>query len=177
MKVPDEVRLSGENLVLREWTEADLPTMVTLFDDPAVARFTPLASPFDDQAAVAYLAKARRGRAEGKRLHLAITEDGGTALGEVLMFHGKDGDAPGLELGYSVGSAYRGRKLAARALRVLTAYARELGFDDLELTIEETNAGSQGVARAAGYHLTDSPPERVVEKGREATLYRWAHRA
>ena len=176
MNVPDEVRLTGEGLVLREWTEDDLPAMAALFDDPAVARFTPLVTPFDDQAAKAYLAKARRGRAEGKRLHLAITEDGEKPLGEVLMFHGKDGDTPGLELGYSVGSAYRGRKLAARALRVLTAYARELGFDDLELVIEAENPGSQGVARSAGYHLTDSPPQLLTEKGREITLYRWVHR-
>ncbi|MFD8495348.1 GNAT family N-acetyltransferase [Amycolatopsis sp. NPDC059657] len=177
MKVPDEVRLTGEDLILREWADEDVADMVALFDDPTVAHFTPLVTPFDRQAAVAYLAKARRGRAEGKRLQLAITEDGQKPLGEVLMFHGKDGSAPGLELGYAVGSAYRGRGLAGRALRVMTAYARELGFDDLELMIEDANAGSQGVARSAGYHLSDSPPERLIEKGREVTLFRWVHQA
>jgi RimJ/RimL family protein N-acetyltransferase len=48
---PSPVRFAGDRLVLREWTDDDLPTMLELFDEPAVARFTPLASPFDLGAA------------------------------------------------------------------------------------------------------------------------------
>jgi len=42
----EPMRLEGEGLVLREWTEGDLDVMVQLFDDPIVAWRTPLPSPF-----------------------------------------------------------------------------------------------------------------------------------
>ncbi|MFF3256037.1 GNAT family N-acetyltransferase [Actinacidiphila glaucinigra] len=70
--VPTDLRISGLGLILREWHDDDLPAMVTLFDDSAVDRFTPLRSPFDLQAARAYLTRARQRRAEG-RVQLAIT--------------------------------------------------------------------------------------------------------
>lgn len=79
------VRLTGHDLVLREWEEADLPVMAELFDDPGVAYRTPLASPFGLDEARAYLEMVRRTRAAGDRLHLAITTDGHKPLGEVLV--------------------------------------------------------------------------------------------
>jgi hypothetical protein len=78
---PTPVRLAGVEIVLREWTDDDLPTMVELFDEPDVDRFTPLASPFDFAAATQYLGRARRNRAAGQACQLAITTDGGCALG------------------------------------------------------------------------------------------------
>ena len=45
---PARIELSGEGLVLRDWTEADLPAMPALFDDPATAYWTPLVTPFDE---------------------------------------------------------------------------------------------------------------------------------
>jgi len=36
------VVIRGDGLVLREWTDGDLPRMAELFDDAAVARWTPL---------------------------------------------------------------------------------------------------------------------------------------
>src|SRR4051794_34426197 len=76
-----EIRLTGHGLVLREWTEQDLATMVELFDDPDVAYRTPIVSPFDLAAARDVLQKARRARAEEQRIHLAITTDGRRAKG------------------------------------------------------------------------------------------------
>lgn len=94
---PAEIRLTGHGLVLREWTEEDLGTMVELFDDPDVAYRTPLVSPFDLAAARAYLQKARRARAEGRGVHLAITADGQKAQGEVMLNRSIG------SLGYAVG--------------------------------------------------------------------------
>ncbi|WET82186.1 GNAT family N-acetyltransferase [Amycolatopsis sp. QT-25] len=171
---PEQVRLEGEGLVLREWTEDDVAGMPALFDDPAVARFTPLASPFDEVAAKAHYAKCVTRRAEGKGLRLAITADGGTPLGEVvLMLPGEHSDP--VELGYMVGRAHRGRDLAARALRVLTAYALQLGLSPLRLRIDARNAASEAVARRAGYVPTDSPPKVEVEKGVEVILLTWEY--
>ena len=69
-------RLEGYGVRLREWADADLADLVALYDDPEMARWTPVASPFDLDAARAYLAGAREGQAEGRRVQLAVTTDG-----------------------------------------------------------------------------------------------------
>ncbi len=169
---PEEVRLEGEGLVLRDWMEDDVAFMPGLFDNPAVARFTPLPSPFDAVAAKAHYEKSVVRRADGKGLRLAITADGGEPLGEVVLFLREESHA---ELGYAVGPVHRGQDLAARSLRVLTAYALEHGLGPLRLQIDAQNAASEAVARRVGYALTDIPPETKVEKGLEITLLTWEY--
>ncbi|MGA5411764.1 GNAT family N-acetyltransferase [Streptomyces lavendulocolor] len=170
--LPAPLTLTDGRIVLREWTDADVPAMSELFDDPAVAHRTPLASPFDEAAAAAYLATIRRTRADGTRLHLAITEDGGAPLGEVLL-----GVVQGA-VGYAVGAAHRGRGLATRATRLLTAHAHEaLGLPRVILQIEPGNTASEAVARAAGFRPTGEPPETAQSNGRTHPLLTWAHDA
>ena len=167
------VRLDGQGVVLREWTTADLPVLIELLDDPAVARYTPMPSPFDAEAAIAHLARARERREAGRAIQLAITTDGGAAKGEVLLF--RVDDAPETaELGYAIGAAHRGLGLAAAALRRLTAHAWSLGLDALRLRIEPGNAASEATARAAGYRPTGAP-RRDTNKGRAITLRTWRH--
>ena len=54
----DVDRIEGPDLVLRAWTPDDVQEMVRLFDDPAIARRTPLPSPFTAAAVHERLAKA-----------------------------------------------------------------------------------------------------------------------
>ncbi|MFC7309854.1 GNAT family N-acetyltransferase [Streptomyces monticola] len=177
--LPQEpVVIRGDGLVLREWTEADPPRMSELFDDPAVAHFTPLVSPFDLAAARAYLDRLRAARAAGTRLQLAVTTDGETPLGEVLIGAlGAERPVGAPTLGYAIGPAHRGLGLALRATRLLTAYAHdELGLPRVCLQIDRENAASIKVARAAGYRLVeDAEAERVTEKGRRLVLHTWEH--
>ncbi|MER5886142.1 GNAT family N-acetyltransferase [Streptomyces sp. NPDC001941] len=173
MSLPAEaVRLTGEGIVLREWESADLPVMVELFDTPDVAARTPLRSPFDLAAAREYFAMIERTRAEGRRLHLAITADGGSPLGEVLISTSQG------TMGYAVGPAHRGRGLAQRAGRLLVDYAhRVLGLSPVRLEIERDNAASIAVARAMDFRETGEAPTPVYEKGRSFSLYSWSHDA
>ncbi|GGT39234.1 hypothetical protein GCM10014713_36120 [Streptomyces purpureus] len=165
-------RIAGEGIVLREWTEADLPAMVRLFDDPEIAYRTPLASPFDRAAAETYLDAVQRAREGNTRLHLAITEDGGEPLGEVLI------SIASRAIGYGVGAAHRGQGLAARATRLLTAYAHTtLGLPYVILEIDPDNTASVAVATAAGFRRTDTAPVPVENKGRVYTLATWSHEA
>lgn len=175
VRLPERVRLGGHGVVLREWEDGDLAAMVELFDDPQVAYWTPLVSPFDLEAARAYLERARRRRASGERMQLAITVDGGEPAGEVLlMMSGLGLDVA--EIGYSLGSAYRGRGLASGAVRVMTEFARKtVRVSRLLLEIEAANAASVAVARAAGYRLTDAPPVPTEEKGRSIMLQTWEY--
>jgi RimJ/RimL family protein N-acetyltransferase len=118
---PPPFCLSGEGLVLRDWTDDDLPAMVRLFDDPDVARWTPLASPFDADAAKQYLERSREARTAGRRLQLAVTLDGGAPLGEVMLMFKEGGGE--IEIGYAIGARHRGQGLSARGVRLLTRFA------------------------------------------------------
>ncbi|MGH4034343.1 GNAT family N-acetyltransferase [Actinomycetota bacterium Odt1-20B] len=187
---PVPLRLEGDALTLREWTEADLPAMVELFDEEEVAHRTPLASPFDLEAARAYLEMIRRTRATGERLHLAVAVDGDggkrgggsgsgsgsghadVPVGEVLLNLQRG------TMGYAIGAAHRGQGLARRAVDLLTAYAHDtLGLARVVLQIEPGNAGSIAVARATGYRLsnTDEPEWVEGKAGRTYQLISWEH--
>lgn len=163
--------ITAHGLVLREWSDEDVPVMSELFDDPDVAYRTPLETPFDHAAALRYLRSAQKARAEGRRVQLAITVDGQQALGEILL---------GLStrsIGYAVGRAHRGQRLATRAVRALTEYAHdELAVAEVILEIEPDNAASAAVARSAGFQLSEAAPETVSDKGRTYELLRWEHR-
>ncbi|MCX4997642.1 GNAT family N-acetyltransferase [Streptomyces longwoodensis] len=167
---PERIRLTGEGLVLRDWMEADVPAMPALFDHPDIAYWTPIVSPFDEEAAWARLDRDRRLRADGTAMLLAVTVDGGAPLGEVMLRRAPEGT----ELGYAIGPAHRGQALAVRAVRVMAAYAfEELGSERVVLELEAENAASVAVATKAGFRLLDVPLITGEEKGRPFALQTW----
>lgn len=167
----DPIVITGHGLTLREWTDDDVPAMPELFDDPDVAYRTPLESPFDEAAALRYVRGAQAARKEGKRLHLAITLYGRNPLGEIMIGM----KAP--SLGYAVGTAHRGQRLATRSLLVLTEYAHtSLNLPVVYLEIEADNDASAAVARAAGFEPCDAESSTVTDKGRSYELFKWEHR-
>jgi len=167
---PERIELSGEGLLLRDWTEADLAAMPELFDHPDIAYWTPIVSPFDAVAARARLGRDRQLRADGVAMLLAITVDGGAPLGEVMLRRA----AEGTELGYAVGPAHRGQGLAARAVRVMAAYAfDQLSAEQVILELEAENAASVAVAAKTGFSLLDVPLITGEEKGRAYALQTW----
>ncbi|MCI0383450.1 GNAT family N-acetyltransferase [Streptomyces sp. CNQ085] len=170
---PDRIELTGEGLILRDWTEADVAAMPDLFDHPDIAYWTPIVSPFDEAAARARLGRARQLRADGVAVLLAITTDGRAPLGEVMLRRAHEGT----ELGYAVGPAHRGRGLAVRAVRVMAAYAFErLGAERVILELEAENAASVAVAVRAGFSRLDVPLIEGQEKGRPYVLQTWGLR-
>ncbi len=157
-RLPFPITLSEEGLVLREWRPDDLDDLVKLLDEADVARWTPITSPFDVAAGIAYLNRASQGRTSGQRIQLAITTDGERPLGEMLLF-AHDTERREAELGYLVGAAHRGRGLASRALGLLSGYAEsELALVRLLLRIDPGNVASRAVARRCGYRLAAEPP-------------------
>nr|WP_230416872.1 GNAT family N-acetyltransferase [Micromonospora tarapacensis] len=162
--------MEGDGVVLRQWSERDLAQLVTIFDHDEMAYRLPMASPFDLAAAKAYLATARRAREAEARIYLAITSGDDLARGEIMI------NLAAGTVGYAVGPAYRGRGLAGRALRLITAYAHTVaGLPAVYLEIEADNAGSTAVARSAGFRPTGGEPVFVEDKGRRYALHRWAH--
>ncbi|MCZ7420650.1 MULTISPECIES: GNAT family N-acetyltransferase [unclassified Micromonospora] len=165
-----DVRLEGDGVVLRQWSEQDLDQLVTLFDDAEMAYRLPVATPFDLAAAEAYLNSARRAQQAGDRVYLAVTSGDDLARGEVML------NLVTGTIGYAIGPAYRGQRLASRALRLLTGYAhRVVGLSTVYLEIEPDNTGSVAVARSGGYRPTGDEPVFVEDKGRRYALHRWLH--
>jgi RimJ/RimL family protein N-acetyltransferase len=162
-RLPFPISLAGEGVRLREWRSEDLDDLVMLLDEPDIARWTPMPSPFDVEAGIAYLKRAHQGRVRGQRIQLAITADGGRPLGEVLLF-GVDAGLKEAELGYLVGAPFRHRGLASAALILLSGYAHgTLGLRRLLLRIDPGNTASTAVARRCGYRLTGEPP--ILQEG------------
>ncbi|MFJ5834967.1 GNAT family N-acetyltransferase [Streptomyces sp. NPDC093089] len=174
--LPSSIRLPGDGILLREWTEADLSALIELYDDPEMDRWTPVPSPFDSTAAGEYLTKAHEGRENGRRTaQLAITTDGELPRGEALLFRCQL-DARDVELAYGVGSRHRRQGLASRSVRLLTDYAgRQLGARRVLLRIDPGNLRSVAVARTTGFRLTDDEPITREAKGRQVTLLTWCH--
>jgi RimJ/RimL family protein N-acetyltransferase len=162
-RLPFPITLIGDGVQLREWAPEDLDDLVELLDEPDIARWTPMPSPFDLEAGMAYLKRARQSRTTGQRIQLAITADGGKPLGEVLLF-GVDAGLKEAELGYLVGAPHRRRGLAAGALSLLSGYAHaSLQLSRLLLRIDPGNSASCAVARRCGYRLTGEPP--ILQEG------------
>ncbi|GAA4921535.1 GNAT family N-acetyltransferase [Actinoplanes utahensis] len=155
--LPYPLRLTGTGIVLREWRWEDLDDLVALLDEPDIARWTLMPSPFDVPAGLAYLRRAHQGRVNGSRIQLAITADGGRPLGEVLLFN-VGAEAREAELGYLVGRPFRRQGLATAALSLLTGYAVDtLRLRRLLLRIDRGNSGSTSVARRCGYRPAAEP--------------------
>jgi RimJ/RimL family protein N-acetyltransferase len=172
MSTSDVTSLVGYGVVLRPWTEDDVPTMVELFDTPDIGYRTPLSSPFDLAAAREYLQTVQRAQTSGRRLHLAITVDGRHPRGEVLL------NLETHHVGYGLGAAYRGQGLVTRAVRLMTDHAhRSMAVPDVFAQIEPDNHASIAVVRRVGFRLTDRAPEKVTDKGRTYELLTWVHTA
>jgi RimJ/RimL family protein N-acetyltransferase len=163
-RLPYPISLTGGGVRLREWRSDDLDDLIRLLDEPDIARWTPMPSPFDVEAGIAYLSRAHQGRAKGQRIQLAVTAgDDDRPLGEVLLF-GVDSGLREAELGYLIGAPYRRRGLASAALTLLSGYAHgTLGLRRLLLRIDPGNTASTAVARRCGYRLTGEPP--ILQEG------------
>jgi RimJ/RimL family protein N-acetyltransferase len=144
--------------------------MVELFDTAEMDRWTPLAHPFDENAATSYVNDVHQGLAAGI-LELAVTENGGEPLGEVLLF-GTDEDGT-CEFAYAVGCKHQGQALGARSVRAVLPVAREAGYRRARLRVAVDNLPSQRVAAAAGFTLTDEPLQPRERKGYLLHMATW----
>jgi RimJ/RimL family protein N-acetyltransferase len=140
------VELRDGELVLRPWTEHDVPALVSGCNDPEVARWIPLIPhPYTEEDARAFL-----GGAVAPADHrLAITVDG-VAVGGIGM--GVNAHDYRGRIGYWMAASSRGRGTCTRALRLLSRYGLgELRLQRLELITDPDNVASQRVAEKVGF--------------------------
>jgi len=155
--------IETERLILRPWTEEDIPALYEAVDAsrerigawlPWVAYYT------DRSAAVTFLAQARQGWRSGASLPMAVTERGsGRILGGV-GFHGTIAGAPidwerGLfETGYWLREGEEGKGYMREAVRAeIRLVFEHFGGRKLVIRCDARNAHSRRVAESLGFRL------------------------
>lgn len=152
LRAPDPPLTDGA-VVLRPWTDADVPAVADACRDPEIARWIDdIPAPYTRADARAYVAACRRGWKDGSLWAFAIvdaaTEDvlGSCGVGWQDQPHGV------AEIGYWVRAGDRGRGVATRAVRLLSNWAFEDGgVQRLQLRADVLNTPSQRVAENAGF--------------------------
>lgn len=147
--LPADGLREGE-LRLRRWRMRDASAVHAACQDPDIARFTHVPSPYTLDDARRFLA-ASIGRGRHGSLPLAVVDAGADELlGSIGL---RAGPYPHIgELGYWLTPGGRGRGLATRAVLLLARWA----FDDLQLARVQLmtfldNEASQRVAERAGF--------------------------
>lgn len=141
-----------DNVVLREFNEADTAMVMDLATDPYVPTIGSLPFAASRTDALAYISRQRRRVVEGVGWSFCVADAmSNAALGSAGLWVDTE-DPHEMTAGYSVAPRFRGRGVAGRALRALTAFAWTLHrVHRVELFIEPSNTASLRTAEHAGY--------------------------
>jgi RimJ/RimL family protein N-acetyltransferase len=145
--------LRDGSTALRPWRDSDLPALVAACQDPEIARWTRVPSPYGEADARLYLQQRHDALHAGASAPYAVVdaaEDrqllGSVSLMRFVWEHGR------AEVGYWLAGEARGTGHAARAVRLISRWGFEtLGLERIELLTATANAASQRVAERAGF--------------------------
>jgi RimJ/RimL family protein N-acetyltransferase len=146
------VELQDGDLVLRPWTEDDVPALVDACNDPEIARWIPLIpSPYTEEDALAFVRGESRSVPEytvpEHSFAVTVEESLAGAIGmsvNSMSYRGR--------IGYWVASHARGHGVCTGALRLLSRWAlEELCLQRLELITDPDNIASQRCAEKVGF--------------------------
>jgi [ribosomal protein S5]-alanine N-acetyltransferase len=143
--------------------------IVAICDDPEVARFTRVPSPYGEQDARDFLAGTV---VEELGFAIVSADDEDDVLGSIGL---RDAGEDRVETGYLVGAHARGRGVAARALRLIADWAlsEQGGMARIQLTTHPENAASQRTAERAGFRREGLLRSYMLIKGqrRDAIMF------
>jgi RimJ/RimL family protein N-acetyltransferase len=167
--LPDELRLEGERVILRDWRDEDAPALTPVCGEWNVCAFTSVPWSYSEAVALSWIERQRHKRAAGTVLALAIQgRDDDRALGNVNLA-GFDGNGRDAAIGYWLIPEARGHGLATAATSSLIDWGlRNLGLERIEFAILPENHASQRVAERAG-----ATPEGIRERSHEAEGRHW----
>jgi RimJ/RimL family protein N-acetyltransferase len=159
------VRLEDDAIVLRQFTEDDVPAIVAACQDPEIPRWTRVPAPYTE-------ADARHFLADPPDTAFAVVDrSSGELLGAIGARPEDDGR---VEIGYWVAREARGRGVATRAVRIVSRWAvEELGARRVQLYTDPANDASQRVAEKAGFQREGTLRSWTEIKGtrRDAVMY------
>lgn len=156
----------SEGVWLRPWKPEDAPSLARACDDPEIARWVRVASPYTLEAAREYLGVVAGWWRDGEVCSLAIA-DRMTILGAVsIRVSGKQPS-----IGYWLARSARGRGLATRAVEAVAKWASSaLGLPEVWIFAQPANVVSCRVALRAGFV---EQAERVVfPDGKPRSVFR-----
>ena len=159
--------ISDGEIRLRFRTDADIRAIVAACQDPEIPRWTRVPAPYTEETAREWAAQARADEEAGSGLHLLVVDArGDELLGSAGLVRVDWEEARG-EVGYWLAREARGRGIATRALRLVSAWAFEnLPLDRLEIHAEPDNEPSRRVAERAGFRFEGILRSYFVNKGR-----------
>ena len=147
-----EQPLADGVVALRDWREDDRDALVEMANDEAVQRWTRVPSPYTPGDADHWFALTRTTRAAGHQAAFAVVDAAGDDLLGSIDLRVNPADPAIGELGYMVGPRARRRRVATRAVELLTRWAfDDLGIVRMEIFVDPSNGPSVRVAEAAGY--------------------------
>jgi RimJ/RimL family protein N-acetyltransferase len=169
--------LVGRRCTLRALRPGDAPALQRHADDPAVAfnLFDAWPQPYTLEAAQAWCTDGHREPAMGHVWGIEVPIEGPDAGAAGREIAGCISVAPesgiyacSAVLGYWLGQAHWRRGITSEALAMVTAWTWSAlpGITRLWMPIYARNAGSQAVARKAGYTLEGRMPLAVRKDGR-----------
>jgi RimJ/RimL family protein N-acetyltransferase len=166
IEYPDPPLGDGE-IVLRRPTDADAAAVTAACQDPLIARFTLVPSPYREHDARAWFEEAERQRRDGTGLHLlVVAAEGGSLLGSIGANAIDPVHRVG-QVGYWVAPEARRRGVAVAAVKLLSRWMlSELGLARVEIRVDVENEASQRVAEAAGFSREGVLRSRAESKGR-----------
>jgi len=139
-------------ILLRKLTLADAPAIARACRDPEIPRWTFMAEGLTVPQAREWIEQAEDMFQRAKAVRFAIVDGAdGQFVGQIGIGH-LDWEQQIGEIFYWLAADARGKGLAARATRLVTAWAFDvLALARIEITVDPANEASQHVARAAGF--------------------------
>ncbi len=170
---PDVKILLTERLILRPFHPHHLPDLHKIYSDSQAMRFMPSPPHADVSVTEAQLQQDTR---HPDAYHWVITLKGSEeAIGLVNYLGGTR--VPGM--GYIIRRDFWGQGIAAEACRAALAYGfDELGYDRVELWIDQTNFASQRVAQKLNFQLKGRIQQKYAHRAQEHIMLvfgLWAH--
>jgi RimJ/RimL family protein N-acetyltransferase len=168
--------LSDGDLILRHPRDADAPAVCEACQDPEIAKWTNVPSPYLPEHARQWIERTRTERTEGRTEAFLGFLDGELAISCSLMELDR---APHYgEIGYWVAAQARRRGVATRAVLMLKRFGIEqLGLTRIELLVDVENVASRKTAQRAGFVDTGErrPAPRTPTPGPpNSIVYAWS---
>ena len=156
--------LSDGVVTMRLLRAEDVPLLVERMNDPEIARWTRVPSPYTEAHARAYMAEMEERRRSGREIAFVTTSaDDGELLGThnlrvTSWEHGRG------ELGAVVFPAARGRRVSGRAGRLLCIFGFDhVGLARIEIIADARNLAVQRLTEGFGMHRREAVLRSYME--------------